>query len=127
MEYIKTNIKDVWILKPHVFEDARGYFMETFRSEDFCANLGNVVFVQDNESKSSYGVLRGLHYQISKWKAQAIEGMADLFERPNKKSEEEKSTEEEKDRLLKTIGEQKVEIDFLKKKYKQIYGYEPTL
>ena len=67
MEYIKTNIKDVWILKPHVFEDARGYFMETFRSEDFCANLGNVVFVQDNESKSSYGVLRGLHYQKGKW------------------------------------------------------------
>lgn len=67
MEYIKTNIKDVWILKPHVFEDARGYFMETFRSEDFYANLGNVVFVQDNESKSSYGVLRGLHYQKGKW------------------------------------------------------------
>lgn len=58
---------------------------------------------------------------------QEIAGMADIFERPNKKSEETRKQEEEKDSLLKTIGEQKVEIDFLKKKYKQIYGYDPIL
>lgn len=58
----------------------------------------------------------GVHpNQISQWKAQAIAGMADIFERPNKKSEEARKQEEEKDSLLKTIGEQKVEIDFLKK------------
>ena len=65
--------------------------------------------------------------QISQWKAQAIAGLAVIFERPNKKSEETRKQEEEKDSLLKTIGEQKVEIDFLKKKYKQIYGYDPIL
>lgn len=58
---------------------------------------------------------------------QAIAEMADIFERPNKKSEETRKQEEEKDSLLKTIGEQKVEIDFLKKKYKQIYGYDSIL
>ena len=51
--------------------------------------------------------------------------MADIFERPNKKSEETRKQEEEKDSLLKTIGEQKVELDFLKKKYRQLYGVEP--
>ena len=67
MEYIETKIKGVWILKPKVFEDARGYFMETYRSEDFNQNIGKITFIQDNESKSSYGVLRGLHYQKGKW------------------------------------------------------------
>ena len=64
MNFIKTDINDVWILEPRVFEDARGYFMETWREEDFNAGIGkDVHFVQDNESKSSKGVLRGLHYQ----------------------------------------------------------------
>lgn len=64
MEYIKTDIPDVWILKPRVFEDARGYFMETWREADFNAAIGHPVkFVQDNQSKSSRGVLRGLHFQ----------------------------------------------------------------
>lgn len=63
--------------------------------------------------------------QVSQWKAQAIAGMADIFERPNKKSEEVRQHEEEKDGLMKTIGEQKVELDFLKKKYRQLYGMEP--
>lgn len=64
MEYIKTEIPDVWILEPRVFEDARGYFMETWREEDFNAAIGHPVrFVQDNQSKSSRGVLRGLHFQ----------------------------------------------------------------
>ena len=64
MNFIKTDINDVWILEPRVFEDARGYFMETWRESDFNAGIGKAVhFVQDNESKSSKGVLRGLHYQ----------------------------------------------------------------
>lgn len=64
MNYIKTNIEDVWICEPRIFEDARGYFMETWRAEDFDEHIGRkVVFVQDNQSKSSRGVLRGLHYQ----------------------------------------------------------------
>lgn len=67
MEYIETNIKDVWIIKPRVFEDARGYFMETYRYEEFNEKVGRIDFVQDNESRSTYGVLRGLHYQKGKW------------------------------------------------------------
>lgn len=63
MEYIETDIKGVWIIEPKVFEDARGYFMEAWKKEEFEAHVGKVDFVQDNESKSSYGVLRGLHYQ----------------------------------------------------------------
>lgn len=64
MNYIRTEIPDVWILEPRVFEDARGYFMETWREEDFNKALGHEVhFVQDNQSKSSRGVLRGLHFQ----------------------------------------------------------------
>lgn len=64
MNYIPTKIPDVWILEPQVFDDARGYFMETYRKGDFDAHIGHEVdFVQDNQSKSSRGVLRGLHYQ----------------------------------------------------------------
>lgn len=63
MEYIKTDIDGVYILEPKVFKDARGYFFEAFKKQEFEKNVGNVDFVQDNESKSSYGVLRGLHYQ----------------------------------------------------------------
>ena len=64
MNYIPTDIQDVFILEPRVFEDARGYFMETWREEDFNRAMGREVhFVQDNQSMSSRGVLRGLHYQ----------------------------------------------------------------
>lgn len=64
MKYIKTDIPDVWILEPRVFEDARGYFMETWREDDFNRETGHAThFVQDNQSMSSRGVLRGLHYQ----------------------------------------------------------------
>ena len=63
MKYIETDIKGVWIIEPKVFDDARGYFMEAWKKEEFEAHVGMVDFVQDNESKSSYGVLRGLHYQ----------------------------------------------------------------
>lgn len=63
MEYKKTTIEGVYIIEPKVFNDARGYFFETWKKEDFEQHIGKVEFVQDNESKSSYGVLRGLHYQ----------------------------------------------------------------
>ena len=63
MNYIQTEIDGVWVIEPKVFNDARGYFMEAFKEEEFKTNIGEVHFIQDNESKSSYGVLRGLHYQ----------------------------------------------------------------
>ena len=63
MNYIETDIKGVWIIDPRVFNDARGYFMEAWKRDEFEEHVGKVNFVQDNESKSSYGVLRGLHYQ----------------------------------------------------------------
>lgn len=63
MEYIKTGIEGVYILQPKVFEDARGYFFEAYKQEDFTKHIGAINFIQDNESKSSRGVLRGLHYQ----------------------------------------------------------------
>lgn len=63
MNYIQTAIPDVWVLEPKVFNDARGYFMESFKKEEFESHIGQVDFVQDNESKSSFGVLRGLHFQ----------------------------------------------------------------
>ncbi len=63
MEYIKTEIEGVWILQPKVYDDARGYFFEVFKQSDFEQHVGKVNFIQDNESKSTYGVLRGLHYQ----------------------------------------------------------------
>lgn len=63
MEYKETAIKGVWVIQPKVFEDARGYFMEAFKQEEFDRMVAPTLFVQDNESKSSLGVLRGLHYQ----------------------------------------------------------------
>ena len=63
MKAVKTAIPDVLIFEPTVFGDHRGYFMETFRTDEIQKHIGNVNFVQDNESYSSYGVLRGLHYQ----------------------------------------------------------------
>ena len=58
MNYIQTEIEGVWIIEPKVFNDARGYFMEAFIEGEVRANNGIVHFVQDNESKSSFGVLR---------------------------------------------------------------------
>lgn len=64
MNYIKTEIPDIWVCEPKVFADARGYFMETWRATDFNEHIGHEVnFVQDNQSMSSRGVLRGLHFQ----------------------------------------------------------------
>ena len=63
MEYLEQYIKGVWVIKPNRFGDARGYFSEVFKKEEFQAHVGPVEFVQDNESFSSHGVLRGLHFQ----------------------------------------------------------------
>jgi dTDP-4-dehydrorhamnose 3,5-epimerase len=63
MEYIRTDIEGVFVIEPRVFNDARGYFFEAWKQEEFNEHVGEVNFIQDNESKSSFGVLRGLHYQ----------------------------------------------------------------
>jgi len=63
MQVYKTNIDDAVIIEPRVFEDARGYFFESFSQREFDEKIGKITFVQDNESKSSYGVMRGLHFQ----------------------------------------------------------------
>ncbi|KXG76281.1 dTDP-4-dehydrorhamnose 3,5-epimerase [Thermotalea metallivorans] len=61
--FIKTNIEGLYIIEPTVFGDNRGYFMETYNAKDFQEEGLNMVFVQDNQSKSKKGVLRGLHFQ----------------------------------------------------------------
>jgi dTDP-4-dehydrorhamnose 3,5-epimerase len=63
MEIIKTNIDGVLIIEPRLFKDERGYFFESWSKREFEEKVGNIEFVQDNESKSSYGVMRGLHFQ----------------------------------------------------------------
>ena len=63
MEIVKTDIEGVVIIEPKVFGDARGYFFESFSQREFDEKIGKIDFVQDNESKSCYGVLRGLHFQ----------------------------------------------------------------
>ena len=62
-EFERQNIEDVILVKPKVFGDNRGFFMETYKKSDFVANGIDVEFTQDNHSKSTKGVLRGLHYQ----------------------------------------------------------------
>ena len=65
MKFTRTSIPDIFLIEPKVFGDDRGYFVETFKSELFEQETGiKTTFVQDNESRSSYGVLRGLHYQL---------------------------------------------------------------
>lgn len=63
MEYKETAIKGVFVIEPRVFADERGYFFEAWKEAEFQEHVGDVKFVQDNESKSSRGVLRGLHFQ----------------------------------------------------------------
>ena len=63
MNIIETPIQGLLIIEPRIFEDARGYFFESFSQREFDEKVGKVVFVQDNESKSSCGVMRGLHFQ----------------------------------------------------------------
>ena len=67
MEYISTDIEGVWVIQPRRFGDERGYFCETFKLEEFRQHVGPVTFVQDNESFSTHGVLRGLHFQRGEW------------------------------------------------------------
>ncbi len=70
--FIKTDIDGVFIIEPKVFEDERGYFMETYKKPDFDAAGLVYNFVQDNQSKSKKGVLRGLHYQINHPQAKLV-------------------------------------------------------
>ena len=63
MEVIKTSIEGVVIIEPRIFRDARGYFFESFSQKEFDEKIRPIQFVQDNESMSSYGVMRGLHFQ----------------------------------------------------------------
>ena len=63
MNVLKTHIEGVVIIEPRIFRDERGYFFESFSQREFQEKVCRTVFVQDNESKSSYGVLRGLHFQ----------------------------------------------------------------
>lgn len=63
MEIIKTEIEGVVIIEPRIFKDARGYFFESYSQREFEEKLGQIDFCQDNESMSSYGVMRGLHFQ----------------------------------------------------------------
>jgi len=64
-KFIETSIKDVYIIEPTVFGDERGYFMETYHADEFKESGLDVTFVQDNQSKSKKGVLRGLHFQYT--------------------------------------------------------------
>lgn len=63
MNFTQLSIPGVWLVEPVRFGDARGYFMESFKLEEFQAHIGDIHFVQDNESLSTRGVLRGLHFQ----------------------------------------------------------------
>ena len=63
MEIIETGIEGLYIIEPRIFKDARGYFFESFSQREFDEKIGPVRFVQDNESMSTYGVMRGLHFQ----------------------------------------------------------------
>ena len=64
MNFIKTKIEGVYIIEPTIFKDERGYFFESYNEHEFLTNGINNRFVQDNQSKSSYGVIRGLHMQL---------------------------------------------------------------
>jgi dTDP-4-dehydrorhamnose 3,5-epimerase len=72
MKYIETAIPAVKIIEPNVFGDERGFFMETFRVDEFINNCAETTFVQDNHSKSSHGILRGLHYQLQQTQGKLV-------------------------------------------------------
>lgn len=72
MQVKATNIPDVKVIEPMVFGDERGFFMETFRDDWFRKNCANVNFVQDNQSKSKQGTLRGLHYQLEQTQGKLV-------------------------------------------------------
>lgn len=75
MKVIDTRIPDVKVIEPHIFRDERGYFLESFRKEIFTQHGIDVDFVQDNISKSSYGTIRGLHYQLEQPQAKLVQCM----------------------------------------------------
>lgn len=62
--FTQADIPGVWVIEPTVLGDSRGYFFESYRKEDFARHIGLINFIQNNESLSTYGVLRGLHFQI---------------------------------------------------------------
>lgn len=64
MSWIKTNFEGVWVYEPKIWADQRGYFIESFNAATVPEDLQHITFVQDNEAKSTRGVLRGLHYQL---------------------------------------------------------------
>ncbi|MCR5536442.1 MAG: dTDP-4-dehydrorhamnose 3,5-epimerase [Succinivibrio sp.] len=67
MNFIETSIAGVWLIEPRVFHDARGYFFESFNAREFAEHGITANFVQDNQSKSSFGVIRGLHCQTGEF------------------------------------------------------------
>jgi dTDP-4-dehydrorhamnose 3,5-epimerase len=67
MNFITTTIPGLWIIEPKVFGDSRGHFFESFKHELFEAHVGPMSFIQENEAFSTYGVLRGLHYQTGQF------------------------------------------------------------
>jgi dTDP-4-dehydrorhamnose 3,5-epimerase len=72
VQVIDTTIPDVKIIQPKVFGDERGFFLETFRDDWFKENIADVTFVQDNHSKSSQGILRGMHYQLQQTQGKLV-------------------------------------------------------
>lgn len=72
MNFIKTTIPDVVLIEPKVFGDHRGFFLESWRQDTFRENVADVEFVQDNHSKSSHGILRGLHYQMQQTQGKLV-------------------------------------------------------
>lgn len=67
MQYIEQEIKGVWLIVPRRYGDERGYFSEVFKRDEFERHIGKVDFIQHNESRSRFGVLRGLHFQRAPW------------------------------------------------------------
>lgn len=76
MEFVPTTLSDVVLIKPKVFDDPRGFFMETYREDRFTANGISHQFVQENHSASSRGVLRGLHYQLRQTQGKLVRAIA---------------------------------------------------
>jgi dTDP-4-dehydrorhamnose 3,5-epimerase len=76
MQFVATEIPDVVLIEPRVFGDARGFFMETWRADQFAGIGGNMSFVQDNHSRSGPGVLRGLHYQLQRPQGKLVRAVA---------------------------------------------------
>jgi len=72
MKYTQLNIPDIILIEPQVFGDHRGFFMETFRNDEFNQKATHATFVQDNHSKSGQGILRGLHYQIKQTQGKLV-------------------------------------------------------